>query len=414
MLETPNPSGKVLGASKGYLTAYSKMDEVLQEWVGFAPVYKFMDGIFEAFTYTSTFSVAGPCFRDLEVHGDAGVTFAYLPGVVFGAELGFCGLVARRAPRHEREALEWLTAFWDKVGKPELEGERRRADLCKPIGRHDVVLHGSCYEEIVNDVEQFLASRKLYEEELGIPWKRGLVFHGPPGNGKTCMIRTLSQIFNLTVRDVMDYYSRGRLDFDQLVSTASVWSYFDDSNALTARPRIVALEDIDRLSHRTLDGHQALDLRELLNALDGITHVRGVLFIATTNNPEDIQDAVMNRPGRFDARYAFPRPGVEEAERFLSSRRLCVQGGEHEEGLHQLAETAVQKNMSFAHLQEWVIRIKRLHGCNKAPLDACMEVAKGITVDDDELTDKMGFQHVLEVPHPKRARPPFKHMRYTT
>lgn len=48
-----------------------------------------------------------------------------------------------------------------------------------------------------------------------------------------------------------------------------------------------------------------------LNELDGLAANAGILTIATTNHPERIDDAIVNRPSRFDVKYNFTLPNVE-------------------------------------------------------------------------------------------------------
>lgn len=63
-------------------------------------------------------------------------------------------------------------------------------------------------KELTSVANKFFNSKDIYGD-LGVPWKRGLLFHGPPGNGKTISIRALmnslysrkSPIPTLYVRD---------------------------------------------------------------------------------------------------------------------------------------------------------------------------------------------------------------------
>jgi AAA+ superfamily predicted ATPase len=54
----------------------------------------------------------------------------------------------------------------------------------------DVILDESMKKDLTNVTNKFFSSKDIYEN-LGVPWKRGLLFHGPPGNGKTVSIRAL-------------------------------------------------------------------------------------------------------------------------------------------------------------------------------------------------------------------------------
>lgn len=53
----------------------------------------------------------------------------------------------------------------------------------------DVILDPTMKETLINDVETFFDSRAIYEE-YSVPWKRGIIFHGTPGCGKTITIKS--------------------------------------------------------------------------------------------------------------------------------------------------------------------------------------------------------------------------------
>lgn len=53
-----------------------------------------------------------------------------------------------------------------------------------------------------------------------------------------------------------------------------------------------------------------------LNELDGLAANAGILTIATTNHPERIDDAIVNRPSRFDVKYNFALPDIELRKTF--------------------------------------------------------------------------------------------------
>ena len=52
----------------------------------------------------------------------------------------------------------------------------------------NVILDEGMKKSLIDVVQRFLDSRNQYER-LGVPWKRGMIFHGPPGNGKTVSIK---------------------------------------------------------------------------------------------------------------------------------------------------------------------------------------------------------------------------------
>jgi hypothetical protein len=103
-------------------------------------------------------------------------------------------LVSERA-EHARALLVAAGAYWSR-----LHGEiwvfdqgywakdREMYESMRKSRWEDVILDAGMKTSIVGDVERFFDGRQAYER-LGVPWKRGIIFHGPPGNGKTISIK---------------------------------------------------------------------------------------------------------------------------------------------------------------------------------------------------------------------------------
>lgn len=77
----------------------------------------------------------------------------------------------------------------------------------------------------------------------------------------------------------------------------------------------MVIEDLDSLVNK---GNRS----DFLNILDGIDVKSGVYFIGTTNYPERIDPAIMNRSGRFDKAYEIPNPSKETRKLFFESRNV--------------------------------------------------------------------------------------------
>jgi SpoVK/Ycf46/Vps4 family AAA+-type ATPase len=85
--------------------------------------------------------------------------------------------------------------------------------------------------------------------------------------------------------------------------------------------------------------------------LDGVKQIEDVVYIATTNYPEKLQDRITNRPSRFDRRYKVELPNEE-------IRRAYIQHKLTDEDIKNInIEEWVERTdgMSLSHLKEVVI-----------------------------------------------------------
>jgi SpoVK/Ycf46/Vps4 family AAA+-type ATPase len=78
------------------------------------------------------------------------------------------------------------------------------------------------------------------------------------------------------------------------------------------RPLVVILEDIDSIA-----GESRSQTSRLLNILDGVKQIENVVYIATTNYPEKLEERISNRPSRFDRRYRVELPNKEIREAYI-------------------------------------------------------------------------------------------------
>lgn len=175
------------------------------------------------------------------------------------------------------------------------EKDRDLFDAIKSATFDNLILRGSLKHEIQNDFAQFFDSRETYER-YGIPWRRGAIFIGPPGNGKTH-----------TVKALINHLKRPCLYVRNFTGSGSVQANMTEVFKRARRqPTIVVLEDLDSMINNATRAF-------FLNELDGFRVNTGVVVLATTNHPEKLDTAILDRPSRFDRKYTFDLPG--EAER---------------------------------------------------------------------------------------------------
>lgn len=211
-----------------------------------------------------------------------------------------------------------------------------------------VILDATKKEQVLADVEEYMdeATMTFYANH-GIPYRRGYLFHGPPGVGKTSFALALASKFNL------DVYNLTLLDQD--LTDSDLISLL---NQLPGRS-LLLLEDIDTAglnrkgkttSSRRTGGMRRMKLPEgvvgtssrnksstaddpdldsddesgsgitsrvtlsgLLNAIDGVAAPEGHILVMTTNRPFQLDDALV-RAGRISVRVEFKNASKRQAE----------------------------------------------------------------------------------------------------
>jgi len=165
---------------------------------------------------------------------------------------------------------------------------------------------------------------------------RGLMFIGPPGTGKTKTGRVLMNEVDSTFIWVSskDFRSIGPL-------RALVLSF---SLARDLAPSILFLEDIDTWLRGDME--YVTDL--VKTEMDGLKQNKGLITVLTSNNPEKLPDALLDRPGRFHHIVNFELPGEKERKEMITLWAEDIEEG--------LIDDIVEKTKGFsgAHLKELV------------------------------------------------------------
>jgi hypothetical protein len=199
-----------------------------------------------------------------------------------------------------------------------------------------LVLPPGMKEEVAGDLTSFFAARSIYEE-YGVPWKRGILFSGPPGNGKTLAIKAL---VNHVKKPCLYVKS-----FEASFSTphAAIRSVF--ARARESAPCVLVFEDLDTLIN---EGNKSY----FLNELDGFAQNIGIVTLATTNYPEKLDPAIRDRPSRFDRTYTFGLPAVAERVRYMSVWNAALNPALRLEDAQIEAVAAAAEDFSYAYVKE--------------------------------------------------------------
>jgi hypothetical protein len=149
----------------------------------------------------------------------------------------FLRAVCEWAAEVRGEILVFDGGYWYK--------DQQLFEAIKSASFDNLTLPADLKREIQDDFANFFASREVYERR-GIPWKRGVLLIGPPGNGKTHTVKALINQTNQPCLYVKSFKSCWGTDHDRIRNVFT--------RARKTTPSIVVLEDLDSLIDDALDG----------------------------------------------------------------------------------------------------------------------------------------------------------------
>jgi SpoVK/Ycf46/Vps4 family AAA+-type ATPase len=202
-----------------------------------------------------------------------------------------------------------------------------------------IVLPDTKSEHVLKSISHFWKKEKAFRKH-GFLWKRGMMVWGPPGSGKTSTLQQLSKMiidnggFSVYVNTDPEFVAHGLTIMRRIEPD---------------RPIIVMIEDIDAI----IDRHGEASLLALL---DGELQIDNVVFIATTNYPEKLDQRFVNRPSRFDEIIYIGMPSSAAREVYLLAKNPSLKKGSNE-----LAKWVKSTDgWSLAHMRELIVAIECL------------------------------------------------------
>lgn len=223
---------------------------------------------------------------------------------------------------------------------------QKSAELWKSIegaSWDDVVLDPAMKSSLIEDVESFYDNHALYRK-YSVPWKRGIILHGVPGNGKTASLRAI--VNGLQKRDdpIPSLYIKSFEDKCN-GSQASIHSIFKHARRMA--PCLLIFEDLDSL---VVD-----DVRSyFLNEVDGLESNEGILMIGSTNHLDRLDPAIAKRPSRFDRKYHFKVPSLSARSLYCQYWRKKLSVNDELDFPAELCDVIATftEGFSFAYLKE--------------------------------------------------------------
>lgn len=188
--------------------------------------------------------------------------------------------------------------------------DSNQGHFCKPVNLETDELYvftESIAQVLLDEISLFWNKKDLYKEN-NLVHKRGILLYGFPGTGKSSYINMLSEalikeggiVFKVSgLRNLFNYVEFLKHGFRKIQK---------DTNIITI------LEDIDQ--------YREVEL-ELLDFLDGQSHLNHHVVIATSNDTEDIPDTFL-RPSRLDLKIEVPLPTEKTRREYFEHKKVTA------------------------------------------------------------------------------------------
>jgi len=255
-----------------------------------------------------------------------------------------------------------------------------------PVKNINPVLDPQVYDDVIKNSIGFIAKQRRLRE-YGVKASRGILFTGPPGNGKTMLCKHIKELCNqksieygtITASELEDAFAHNHMDYTLNRYTVT---FFDDIDA----------SYFDRQRNGKMTG-------SILSAMDGFCETsNATVRIFTTNEKVDNLDSAFTRPGRIDMRVEFNKPTPELRRKLIISWHPEVVDNIDVEAL-----VASTDDISFAELENVkTTLVSEFLDSGKWDMDC---VLKNLSFHAKKDSDEFGFAGIAKRSQDKKETP---------
>ncbi len=199
--------------------------------------------------------------------------------------------------------------------------------------------------KITDHVDKFLSNETIYKDR-SLLYKTGILLYGAPGTGKSSLVTAIATKYNYDLISI-DMGTFATLDTNALVESINA----DNSKY------VVLLEDIDAVvksrTAKDADKEDKSIINKLLQLLDSTSSPTNVIFVATTNYVEVLDEAI-TRDGRFDLKVEVKELSVNNIDKMCKS--FDLKDSEIKEVKDHIANELNLKSINQSRLQNIILK----------------------------------------------------------
>lgn len=173
----------------------------------------------------------------------------------------------------------------------------------EPVTDADIVLTNEHLQVLQRNVVDLFGRREILKAN-GVPARRGILLHGPPGTGKTYACRYLCHHLN----NVTKIFVTG----SSLTNVGAIFSL-----ARLLQPAVLFLEDVDLIFASREINLYSTALGDLLDQMDGLRSQEEICVVLTTNAIDRLEAAIKDRPGRISQCIYMGPPNPKLRRRYI-------------------------------------------------------------------------------------------------
>jgi AAA+ superfamily predicted ATPase len=232
-------------------------------------------------------------------------------------ESSACCITVLVAPQHAAQAEQFLCDMDASIQANDIYYKKCLSYECgkidfyavSPTSWSSIIMKEDLKENIRQNTVGVLENMEILTG-IGMCPNRNLMLISPPGMAKTMTFRAISC-------EIEGQMTRIWCTGKSIEYPEHVTKLFEAARALA--PCVIFLEDLDLTGgERSSSRGDPRVLNELLQCLDGAQENAGVVVIASTNDASALDEAILNRPGRFDVKIEVPLPDAADRREMLN------------------------------------------------------------------------------------------------